>query len=73
MSLSLKDTGYNRSIHFLMLAAHSNPEIKNKNLLNNINNFCLAILNEKASSHFQLMCLYKAIKKLRNFRQTKTL
>jgi hypothetical protein len=52
MSLSLKDSGYNRSIHFLMLAAHSNPEIKNKNLLNNINNFCLAILHEKASSHF---------------------
>lgn len=55
-----------------MLVAHSNPDIKNKNLLNQINNFCTVVLTEKASSQFLLMCLYKAIKKLKHFKYTKT-
>lgn len=34
IALSKSNTGYKKGIHFIMLIAHSSPEIKNKNMLN---------------------------------------
>jgi len=44
IALSDSNDGYKKGIHFIMLVAHSNSDIKNKNILNHINNFCSFVL-----------------------------
>lgn len=57
-----------RAVHFVMLIAYSNPDLKNKHLNNMLTVFTREAISSGNLNHMQAFELFKALRHLKNFK-----